>query len=39
MNRSEFIAVTALILFGAFVLWCYAVMLTTAVIATRPRDR
>jgi len=24
-------------LFGAFVLWCYAVMLTTAVIATRPR--
>lgn len=23
-------------LFGAFVLWCYAVMLTTAVIATRP---
>lgn len=25
-------------LFGAFVLWCYAVMLTTAVIATRPRS-
>ncbi|UTP41298.1 DUF5367 domain-containing protein [Phenylobacterium sp. LH3H17] len=25
-------------LFGAFVLWCYAVMLMTAVIATRPRD-
>ena len=24
-------------LFGAFVLWAYAVMLTTAVIATRPR--
>ena len=24
-------------LFGAFVLWCYAVMLMTAVIATRPR--
>lgn len=24
-------------LFGAFVLWCYAVMLTTAVVATRPR--
>ena len=24
-------------LFGAFVLWCYAVMLTTAVIATRPK--
>lgn len=24
-------------LFGAFVLWCYAVMLTTALIATRPR--
>lgn len=24
-------------LFGAFVLWCYSVMLATAVIATRPR--
>ncbi|MDP3803377.1 DUF5367 family protein [Brevundimonas sp.] len=23
-------------LFGAFVLWCYAVMLMTAVVATRP---
>lgn len=25
-------------LFGAFVLWCYAVMLATAVIAVRPRS-
>lgn len=24
-------------LFGAFVLWCYAVMMITAVVATRPR--
>lgn len=24
-------------LFGAFVLWCYAVMLMTAVVATRPK--
>ncbi|MDP3745698.1 MAG: DUF5367 family protein [Phenylobacterium sp.] len=24
-------------LFGAFVLWCYAVMVMTAVVATRPR--